>query len=152
MENRPDPSVAHIFLYAKNWYKTDLSRVEALKVLVSKRSSLPTRWMDNRSIYDILFICLRQMVVKDPIRMFQEFIERFHCGIFPLMEGYDDDSDEARFNFIIKHLCFSDPKDLLFELTLELFDPKIQRLLDEHSAQLKIKEWKGLGWGNKATE
>ena len=148
MEIRPDPSTIHFFLYAKHHYKTNLTHTEALRVLVVERCALPLEYVGKRDIYANLFIALRQIENLNWERIFGEFIERFeHPKFGPIWEGYNDNTDDSKFNFMMKFLALSKISDIKFNITKEHVDPQVQRLLDERMAELATRKWKGLGWG-----
>jgi len=134
-----DKSLLHIVLYAKGWYdeaSKNLSNVEALKVIVGERCGLGADAVRIDDIYSLCIKCLSQAKNFDWERMYYEHIERFHfTTCFWENKGYNDNSDEARLNFIlskIRHLDREQTEDFLCQDDIE--DAKV----DKHGMKSKL--------------
>jgi hypothetical protein len=133
-----DDSVKHFFFYAKYHYPVHISHSEALKVLVKERCGVPSHYIGKQAILTNLVIALKQIKTLDWSQVLQEFFERFE-------NGWDNDSDEAKFNFLLKFLCHARIDELKFHLNRSDIDPKVYRMLRNKEATLLMSKWKGLG-------
>lgn len=134
MNTYKDKSLNHIFLYAKYWYKTELPHSQALRVLVAERSGMSPEFISNQDIYSVLMMCLEQIENKNWLKVLGDYFERFHCNSIRAMQwaGYNDNSDDARFGFILNQICHSKKEDIIFGLSAEDVDPNVQKALDDY--------------------
>lgn len=144
--NQPDKSLVHIFLFAKYHYKVELPIVDAIRVLVAERCGIDFHFIDRDAIHNVLFQCLDQIVGNDSNRIFRDFIERFYSRRVPLMAGYDDNSDEARYNFFLNIISLSKVVDILFPISKDDWSQEIHDLLEKRRESLTPMSWNGLGW------
>lgn len=86
----------------------------------------------NADIYSVLIMCLEQIENKDWLRVFGNFLDTFHSGTAFEYKGYNDDSDDSRFRFLISEIARSRKTDIIFDLSENDIDQKIQQALNDY--------------------
>ena len=150
--NRPDPSLLHIILYAKYHYKTELSVVDALSVLVGERCMLHPSYIHPGNLYNVLFQCLRQCEGLNWENIFERYIDHFHANPFVPTAGWNDDSHTARFNHLLGIIAHTKASLILIPMDSDSRSPEIWRKLEEFRTMKVMKEWQGLGWRNNSKD
>ena len=145
-DDKPDPSLIHIIMFAKYHYKTELSVREALNVIISERCGLSPINMNPQTIYNVLFQAMRQCSGLDWQRIFEDFITHFHCNNFWPIEDYNDNSHSARFNHLLSKIAFTETKDIKFHIDKDSRSDEIWRKLEEFRTAKLMEKWGGLGW------
>jgi hypothetical protein len=95
---------SHVYLYAKNWYKSSSDIFDDLKKIYSIRNGIEKQYMSKRCVLENLLHLVTKFVIANE-RMFQEFISDIDPkNVWRVNYAPKDEYD---FEYAVAHKCLS---------------------------------------------